>query len=223
MSDETDHRFSLPRRGVLLILSAPSGVGKTTLSQQLLRLVPDLQVSVSYTTRQPRRGEIEGKDYYFVTEERFVQLRQAGMFAEWAQVHEFFYGTPKAPLDRALSHGTDMLLDIDVQGARQLKQVYREAVSVFVLPPSWAELENRLRKRRTESEALIARRLQRAREEVGEFLSYDYWLVNDRVEQAVAQLQSILTAERARISRLLDTQLPSFLFSPDQGSGRVLL
>jgi guanylate kinase len=219
MSDDTDHPFSFSRRGILLILSAPSGAGKTTLCQRLLTLVPDLQVSVSYTTRTPRRGEIDGKDYYFVSEERFAQLREAGMFVEWARVHEFFYGTPKAPLDEALAHGKDLLLDIDVQGARQLKAVYAEAVSIFVLPPSWSELENRLRKRSTESEAVIARRLRRAREEASELFSYDYWLINDRVERAVAQLQSIIAAERARISRLLRTQLPSSLFSADQGSG----
>ncbi len=141
------------------------------------------------------------------------------MFVEWARVHEFFYGTPKAPLEEALAHEKDLILDIDVQGARQLKAVYAEAVSIFVLPPSWSELENRLRKRSTESEAVIARRLRRAREEASELFSYDYWLINDRVERAVAQLQSIIAAERARISRLLRTQLPSSLFSADQGSG----
>ncbi len=221
MLDDTHRPFSFPRRGILLILSAPSGAGKTTLSRRLLSLVPDLQVSVSYTTRQPRQGEIEGKDYYFVNEERFEQLRAAGMFAEWARVHEFFYGTPKAPLDEALARGADVLLDIDVQGARQLKRVYVEAVSVFVLPPSWSELESRLRKRNTESEAVIVRRLQRAREEASELLLYDYWLINDQVERAVAQLQSIIIAERARTSRLLYTQLPSSLFPPDRESRKV--
>jgi guanylate kinase len=221
MSDEIDRPFSFSRRGILLILSAPSGAGKTTLSRQLLSEMPDMQLSVSYTTRKPRRGEVEGRDYFFVSQEEFTRLHRTGMFAEWAQVHEFFYGTPRMPLEKALTHGTDLLLDIDVQGARQLKAMYQEAVSVFVLPPSWAELEDRLRRRSTESEEVIARRLRRAREEAKEFFSYDYWIINDRVDQAVALLQGIVVAERARVSRLLPTQLSSSPFS--RASERKLL
>jgi guanylate kinase len=221
MTDETDKRLSFSRRGILLIVSAPSGAGKTTLARHLLTLEPDLQPSVSYTTRKPRTGEVDGKDYFFVSEEQFTRLREAGMFAEWAKVHEFFYGTPRALLDEAVTHGKDLLLDIDVQGARQLKQMYREAVSIFVLPPSWTELENRLRRRDTESEEVIARRLQRAREEADDLFSYDYWLVNDRVERAVAVLQGVITAERARVSRLLRPPLSPSLSSAE-ASGRRL-
>lgn len=206
MLDETDTLFSFSRRGILFVLSAPSGAGKTTLSRQLLARTPDLHPSVSYTTRSPRKGEVNGKDYFFVSEERFAHLCGAGMFAEWARVHEYSYGTPRAPLDEALAYGRDLLLDIDVQGARQLKAMYNEAVSIFVLPPCWSELENRLRGRSTESEDAVARRLRRAREEADELFSYDYWLINDRVERAVSALRGIIVAERARVSRLLRPQ-----------------
>jgi guanylate kinase len=221
MPDETDKRLSFSRRGILLIVSAPSGAGKTTLVRHLLTLEPDLQLSISYTTRKPRAGEVDGKDYFFVSEGQFARLRETGMFAEWAKVHEFFYGTPRALLDEMVAHGKDLLLDIDVQGARQLKQLYGEAVSIFVLPPSWTELENRLRRRNTESEEVIARRLQRAREEADELFSYDYWLVNDRVERAGAVLQGIITAERARVSRLFRPPLLPAL-SSIEASGRRL-
>ena len=221
MADDIDNPFSFSRRGILLIISAPSGAGKTTLARHLLNLEPDLQPSVSYTTRQPRTGEVDGKDYFFVSEEQFARLREAGMFAEWAKVHEFFYGTPRVLLEEAVAYGTDLLLDVDVQGARQLKHLYGEAVSIFVLPPSWTELENRLRLRNTESEEVITRRLQRAREEANELWSYDYWLVNDRVERAVALLQGVITAERARVSRLLRPPLLPALSSVE-ASGRRL-
>jgi guanylate kinase len=129
-------------------------------------------------------------------------MRNAGAFAEWASVHEFYYGTPRAPVDDAITQGRDLLLDIDVQGATQLKATYPEAVSLFVLPPSWHELERRLRGRGTDTEAVITRRLHRAREEAREFSAYDYWIVNDNLERAVSLLHAILTAERARVARL---------------------
>src|SRR5262245_40262789 len=202
MSDEPETPFTFFRRGILFIISAPSGAGKTTLSRQLLALVANLSLSISYTTRAPRAGEIEGRDYHFISEEHFQRLRAAGAFAEWAQVHDFLYGTASAPLDEALTHGHDFLLDIDVQGARQIKSSYPEAVSIFVWPPSWHELEKRLRRRGTDREDVIIRRLQRAREEAEAFGTYDYWVVNQRVDQAVALLQAIIAAERARVSRL---------------------
>lgn len=202
MSDDPETSFSFSRQGILFIISAPSGAGKTTLAYRIFQVVPDLRLSVSYTTRAPRKGEVNGRDYYFVSEEQFLQMRNAGAFAEWAHVHEFFYGTPRAPLDEAVAQGRDLLLDIDVQGAKQLKATYPEAVSIFVLPPSWHELERRLRGRGTDHEEIITRRLQRAREEAREFSTYDYWIVNDNVERAVSVLHAILTAERARVARL---------------------
>jgi guanylate kinase len=217
MSDDSDTPFTFSRRGILFIISAPSGAGKTTLSRQLRALVPNLQLSISYTTRAPRVGEVEGRDYHFISEEHFVHLRTAGALAEWAQVHDSLYGTARAPLDAALARGQDFLLDIDVQGARQLKASYAEAVSIFVLPPSWKVLEDRLRGRGTDQEAVITRRLQRAREEIGEMGRYDYWLVNDQVDRAVALLQAIVAAERARVSRLMRAPLAPGALSPALG------
>jgi guanylate kinase len=202
MSDDPDTDFTFARQGILFIISAPSGAGKTTLASRLFQEAPDLRPSISYTTRAPRTGEVNGRDYHFVNEEQFVQMRNAGAFAEWASVHEFYYGTPRAPVDDAITQGRDLLLDIDVQGATQLKATYPEAVSLFVLPPSWHELERRLRGRGTDTEAVITRRLHRAREEAREFSAYDYWIVNDNLERAVSLLHAILTAERARVARL---------------------
>jgi guanylate kinase len=221
MSDEVDKSFYFARQGILFIISAPSGAGKTTLSRRILSLVPDLRLSVSYTTRAPRKGEVEGRDYHFISEDCFTRLRADGAFAEWARVHEFLYGTARAPLDERLAQGQDLLLDIDVQGAQQLKASYTEAVSIFVLPPSWQELESRLRGRGTDSEEVIAHRLQRAREEASELFTYDYWLVNDQVERAVALLRAIIMTERARVSRLL--RPPSLALSPAQTPGRKLV
>jgi guanylate kinase len=223
MNDIDDQPFALPRQGILFILSAPSGAGKTTLSRQILHSVPDLHMSISYTTRPPRAGEINGQDYHFITEDRFLSLRAAGAFAEWAQVHGFLYGTARAPLDEAFNVGHDVLLDIDVQGARQIKAQYAQAVSIFVLPPSWQELERRLCQRATDAGDVIARRLQRAREETGELFSYDYWLVNDQVEHAAGLLCGIIMAERARVSRLMRLAATRALFSApiDQGKKPV--
>jgi len=223
MSDEPDKRAAFSRRGIPFIISAPSGAGKTTLSRQLLDLVPDLRLSISYTTRAPRPGEVEGRDYHFISEDHFARLRAADAFAEWAQVHDFFYGTARAPLDEAVAHGQDVLLDIDVQGARQLKARYAEAVSIFILPPSWQELEGRLRRRGTEGAEAIARRLQHAREETGALSTYDYWLVNDQVARAVALLQAIVAAERARVSRLRNVQTALAVLSPPPAPGRTLV
>lgn len=202
MSDDPYTDFTFARQGILFIISAPSGAGKTTLASRLFQEAPDLRPSISYTTRAPRKGEVNGRDYHFVNEEQFVHMRNAGAFAEWASVHEFCYGTPRAPVEDAIKQGRDLLLDIDVQGATQLKAMYPEAVSLFVLPPSWHELERRLRGRGTDTEAIITRRLHQARSEAREFSAYDYWIINDNLERAVSLLHAILTAERARVARL---------------------
>ena len=191
------------RRGIIFVISAPSGAGKTTLSRRAAVAFADLFLSVSYTTRPPRAGEADGRDYHFVDEERFRALREGGALAEWAEVHGFTYGTPRAPLEDALGAGTDVLLDIDVQGARRIKSVFPEAVSVFILPPSWEELERRLRRRRSDDAAAIARRLKRAREEAEELPLYDYLIRNDDLETAVGVLTAIITAERARVCRIV--------------------
>ncbi len=194
--------FAFRRRGMILVVSAPSGAGKTTLTRRLLKTFPDLSLSVSYTTRPARAHEVQGQDYCFVSEEEFLRLQSSGAFAEWARVHGFLYGTPRAPLEAALATGRDIVLDIDVQGARQIRKIYPEAVLVFVLPPSWEELERRLRLRRTETEEAIEGRLLRAREEARELPHYDYWLINDELDRAVKVLESIVRAEKARVSRI---------------------
>ena len=212
MSDDTEHTpFTFARRGILFILSAPSGAGKTTLSHHILKRMPDLNLSISYTTRAPRPGEIDGQAYHFIGEAHFLQLRASGAFAEWAQVHGALYGTARAPLDEALFHGRDFLLDVDVQGAQQLKAAYPEAISIFVLPPSWSELEKRLRSRGTDQEEVITRRLQRAREETQQLGSYDYLIVNAHVEQATTLLSAIIQTERTRVSRFVSASSPLLL------------
>ena len=196
--------FRFERHGVIFIVSGPSGAGKSTLVAALLARHPDLTLSVSCTTRAPRPGERDGREYRFVAADEFERRRSEDEFAEWAEVHGALYGTARAPLDDAIGLGRDMLLDIDVQGARQLKRSYQEAaVAVMVLPPSWQELERRLRTRRTEDEATIARRLARAREEARAFLDYDYWIVNAEVEASIGVLDAVVTAERARVGRVV--------------------
>ena len=196
----------LGRRGILFIVSAPSGAGKTTISTGALRMIEGVEMSVSCTTRSPRAGEISGRDYRFLSREEFERRREGGEFAEWAEVHGSLYGTPRAPIESALAAGRDMLLDIDVQGAKQMKLRYPEAVAVFVLPPSEAELERRLRGRGTDSEQVIHNRLVRAKAEMAEYTSYDYLIINREVDDSVRTFAAIVTAERTRVSRLLPMQ-----------------
>jgi guanylate kinase len=165
---------------------------------------PELELSVSYTTRAPRGTEVDGREYRFVDAAEFARRREADELAEWAEVHGALYGTPRAPLDDAIAEGRDMLLDIDVQGARRLKRVYRDsAVAVMVFPPSWDELERRLRERGTEEETTITRRLGRAREEADELPEYDYWIRNADRAESLALVSAIVLAERARVSRIV--------------------
>jgi len=190
------------RRGTLFVVSAPSGAGKTTLCAEVRRLIPELAYSVSVTTRAPRPSEIDGTHFSFVTEKQFDELLNAGAFAEQALVHGHRYGTRAATLEAALNAGTDILLDIDTQGAATLRKKYAEAVLIFIVAPSLAELEQRLRERRSDAAGEIARRLARAREEVAMWRSYDYLIVNRDVKDAVEQLAAVITAERCRTARL---------------------
>jgi len=196
--------FSFDRHGIVFIVSGPSGAGKSTLGEALMTRFSDLTLSVSYTTRPPRGSEVDGREYHFVDAATFERLATGDAFAESAQVHGFHYGTPRAPLDDAIAEGRDMLLDVDVQGARRLKRLYRDAaVAIMVFPPSWSELERRLHERATDSEATITRRLARAREEADALPEYDYWIRNDDRAAAVERACAIVLAERARVSRVV--------------------
>lgn len=192
----------IKRRGTLFVVSAPSGAGKTTLCREIRLRVPDLAYSVSVTTRTPRTGEIDGVDFRFTGETEFRTMLARGELAEWATVHGNLYGTRAAVLEDALAAGRDVLLDIDTQGAAQLRSRYPDAVLVFVLAPSVKELEQRLRERRSDAEAEIERRLARAREEIALWRRYDYLIVNRDVKEALDQLESIIHAERCRVARL---------------------
>ena len=192
----------ISRRGSLFVVSAPSGAGKTTLCREVRERVPGLAYSISVTTRAPRPGEIDGTDFRFVSEAEFRRRLESDEFAEWAVVHGNYYGTQAQPLEAALGRGEDVLLDIDTQGAGQLRLRYPEAVLIFIVAPSMAELEQRLRERRSNAQQDIARRLARAREEIALWRRYDYLIVNQDVKDAVEQLTAIVQAERCRVTRL---------------------
>ena len=187
------------RRGQLFVVSAPSGTGKTTVVERLVQVVPDLCLSRSYTSRDARDGELNGVDYNFVTRSRFEEMIAAEEFLEWADVFGNLYGTCASDTERDLARGQDVVLVIDVQGARQVRQRYRETVGVFVMPPSFEVLEQRLRGRSKEPEEAMQRRLRTARNEVAAFAEYDYVIVNDELEACVDRLRAIVLAERARL------------------------
>ena len=194
------HKFK--RRGILFIVSSPSGAGKSTISRKLLASDAGLEMSVSATTRPPRPGEVDGQDYHFVDVEHFRQKVAENEFLGWAHVFGNRYGTPRAPLEKALSEGRDVLFDIDWQGAQQLyQQAGGDVVRVFIFPPSLEELERRLRARGTDSEEVIAGRMARATAEISHWDGYDYVLVNDDVEQCFQNVKAILEAERLKRSR----------------------
>jgi guanylate kinase len=190
------------RRGVLFVLSSPSGAGKSTISRKLLAAEKGLAMSVSATTRPMRPGEVDGRDYHFVDLANFRQMVADNQFLEWAHVFDHRYGTPKGPVYDMLDAGQDVLFDIDWQGAQQLYQVHgSDIVRVFILPPSIGELEHRLRSRATDSDEVIKRRMDRAHSEIAHWDGYDYVLVNDDVETCFANVRTILHAERLKRSR----------------------
>ena len=188
---------------LLLIISSPSGAGKTTLTRDLLEHFGDLTFSVSHTTRKPRSTEIEGRDYYFVARNRFDQLVESHAFVEWAEVHGNFYGTSLGEIERARSeHKRGVVFDVDYQGARQIRAVRPDAISVFVLPPSMEELRQRLRGRASDDENTIERRFNNARDEIAQYGLFDYVVVNDDLERAKLRMRSIVEAERTRRVRM---------------------
>ena len=200
------------RRGQLFVVSAPSGTGKTTVVEQLVKMVPDLALSRSYTSRAARAGETHGVDYNFVTRPRFEEMVAADEFLEWADVFGNLYGTCATDTEQHLSRGQDLVLVIDVQGARQVRQRYDKTVGVFVMPPSFEILEQRLRGRSKDAEDAMQRRLRTARNEVAAFVEYDYVIVNDELHACVDRLRAIILAERARLDaargeaeRIVDT------------------
>jgi guanylate kinase len=191
------------REGLLFVVSAPSGAGKTSLCKAITESLEGLMHSISYTTRKPRPGEIDGRDYYFVSAERFRDMIKAGDFAEYAEVHGNLYGTSRRVLNDMARGGIDVILDIDTQGARQIKAAHSSAVFIFIMPPSMAILEERLRNRRSDHEEEIRKRMARARGEIRDYAMYDYLIVNRDFDRALSELRSIVTAERCR-TRLID-------------------
>jgi len=192
-------------RGLLFIVSAPSGTGKTTLVEKLVQRIPNLCMSRSYTSRGPRAGEQDGVDYNFISRERFETMIAGREFLEWADVFGNYYGTCRDDSERCLAGGKDLVLVIDVQGAKQVRSSGAQSIGIFVLPPSAAILEQRLRGRSKDSEAAIQKRLEMACREVGEFAAYDYVVVNDELDAAVERLRAIVLAERARVTVMRQT------------------
>ncbi|HEV2541768.1 MAG TPA: guanylate kinase [Methylobacterium sp.] len=209
--DATQGRPDIARRGLILILSSPSGAGKTTLTRAIAQDGGwGLDLSISVTTRARRPSEIDGRHYRFIDREAFEDLRTRDDLLEWAEVHGNFYGTPRRPVERTLAQGRDMIFDIDYQGTRQVRQrLQDDVVTVFILPPSFSELRNRLERRAEDSPETIERRLANARNEMQRWSEYDYVIVNDDLDESFRALQAILTAERLKRTRR--TGLPGFV------------
>lgn len=191
------------RKGKLFIISGPSGAGKGTICNEILNMMPDVFVSVSMTTRNPRQGEVPDVSYHFVSKDQFEKIIKEDGFFEYANVHSNYYGTPKAPVMEQIEKGNDAILEIDVQGALQVKEVYPEAVTIFILPPSMEELKNRIVGRGTETEETIKLRLKNAIGEISCVDKYDYAVLNDQLEIAVEQVASVMKAEHVKVSEEL--------------------
>jgi guanylate kinase len=193
----------IERRALLMVLSSPSGAGKTTLARRLIEADPEIAMSVSVTTRPPRLGEVNGRDYHFIDEAAFKRMREADELLEWARVFDNFYGTPRAPVEKAIKSGRDILFDIDWQGAQQLSEKLKhDVVRVFILPPSAAALERRLQTRAQDSADVVRRRMQAASAEISHWPEYDYVIVNASLDASMAGLKAIFGAERLKRERL---------------------
>ncbi len=212
-------RSSMDRRGILFIISAPSGTGKTTLCKQLTANLSDLWHSVSYTTRKPRPGEEHGREYYFIDEQPFQEMVERNEFVEWARVYGNLYGTPWKSLTEKIDQGIDVLLEIDVQGAMQVKKRFEDSVSIFILPPSIAVLRSRLQTRASDSPEEIQRRLQKVKEEVWSYREYAYIVRNDDLTRSLRDLESIFWSERLKTKRLNMTWIENnFILDDEQKS-----
>ena len=210
-------RSSTDRRGILFIISAPSGTGKTTLCKQLATNLDGLWHSISYTTRKPRPGERHGREYYFIDEGAFRDMIGRNEFVEWAQVYGHLYGTPLKSLTEKIDQGIDVLLEIDVQGAMQVKKRFEDSVPIFILPPSMTVLRSRLQTRASDSQEEIQRRLHKVREEVWSYREYAYIVLNEDLGQSLGDLESIFRSERLKTKRLNMTWLENnFIFDDDQ-------
>ena len=212
-------RSSMDRRGILFIISAPSGTGKTTLCKQLTANLPDLWHSVSCTTRKPRPGEEHGREYYFIDEQPFQEMIDRNEFVEWARVYGNLYGTPWKSLTEKIDQGIDVLLEIDVQGTMQVKKRFEDSVSIFILPPSIAVLRSRLQTRASDSPEEIQRRLQKVKEEVWSYREYAYIVRNDDLTRSLRDLESIFWSERLKTKRLNMTWIENnFILDDEQKS-----
>ena len=189
-------------RGSLFIVSAPSGAGKTTICKRILETIDNLKSSVSFTTRTPRPGEIDGEDYSFISEKKFRNMIQKGEFVEWAEVHGNLYGTSKKRLEKIIAGGYDVILDIDTQGAEQIKETYGHGVFIFILPPSMTELRHRLEKRMSNTREDRERRLKQAVKEIRAYSMYDYVIVNDLLKSSLRKFECIVLAERQRSAKM---------------------
>ncbi|MDC0880017.1 guanylate kinase [Hellea sp.] len=194
--------MKLNRRGIMVVLSSPSGAGKTTLTKKVLNSSNNILMSVSATTRQPRPGEVDGKDYIFLSKSKFSEMIDNDEFLEYAKVFDNFYGTPRAPVEDALAKGFDIVFDIDWQGAQQLTQAAaNDLVKIFILPPNMRELENRLRSRAQDSDDVIARRMSKSENEISHWAEYDYIIINEDISEAIEELTTIVNAERMKRPR----------------------
>ena len=200
----------LNRKGLLLVVSGPSDAGKGTICKALLNKNDQIKLSVSATTRKPRNGEVHGVNYFFIEKEEFTKMIENGEFLEYAQIYDNFYGTPKAAIIECLEKGQDVILEIEMQGARQIKEVYPEGVFIFVLPPSLEELKSRIVGRGTETQEEIEKRFSCAFEEINQIVNYDYFIVNEDIEKSVSDVEAIICAEKNKVTRYKNNIIDKF-------------